>query len=177
MIVVMIKSFSSIVGVNVIDQASGRVLGSILGSIVNPDTGNIEAFWVKSNVKNSIILSSGIAEIKKNIYAVSENSVIPYSDVIRINEILKEGRFFLRNSVQSESGENYGRLYDFTFDTQHLAVRSIYVRRSFLGLAYYRKRIFDADRIIRIESYAVIIDDESRKQEPLLVKSVDPVSG
>lgn len=167
----MTRDYKSILGAKVLEFDSGDLLAMISGIIVDPDTGMVEAFWVKPAtlpVKNAILRVSDIVELKKNLYIKSDRVLAQAEDVIRISEILEDGRTFLGNVVQNEAGESYGTCVNLTFDIQTYALKQIHSRRSILGLITLDKRIFSYDNILKVLPEMILVEDVATKKETLM---------
>lgn len=176
----MIREVGSLMGTRVLEFESGETLASVNGAIVHPDTGMVEAFWVKPTApafRGAIVQVGDIVEFKKHIYIKSENVIAPAEDVIRITEILNGRRFFIGNRVENESGDLYGRCYDLTFDTKSYALKQIYVQKTFLGLWNYDRRIFSYDNIIRVTADRIIIDDKTDEKESVIATTPEAAAG
>lgn len=167
----MIRDYKSVLGAKVLEFDSGDLLAMINGIIVNPDTGMVEAFWVKSAtlpVKNAVLRISDIVEFKKNIYINSDKVLAQAEDVIRISEVLEDGRTFVDNAVQSEAGESYGTCVNLTFDTKTYALKQIHSRRSILGLITLDERIFSYDNILKVLPEMILVEDVVTKKETVM---------
>lgn len=167
----MIRDFKSMVGAKVLEFDSGNLLGTVSGIIVDPDSGIVEAFWVKPatlTVRNVILRTSDIVELKKNVYIKSDKVFALVEDVIRISEILNDGRVFLGSAVQNETGYSYGRCINLAFDSKTFVIKQIYSRRSILGLVTLDERIFSYNNIIRVLPEMILVNDDATKKEILM---------
>lgn len=176
----MIKDYRSIVGAKVLKFDSGDLLAVVSGIIVDPDTGMVEAFWVKPAtllVRNAILKTSDIVEFKKNLYIKSDKVLAQAEDVIRISAILEEGRTFLGNSVQNEAGESYGRCTNLTFDSQTYALKQIHAKKSILGLITLDERIFSYDNILKVLPDMILVEDVATKKETLMATTPEAAAG
>ena len=176
----MIKDFRSLVGAKVLEYSSGQLLAMISGIVVDPDTGMVEAFWVKPLTlpyKNAILKTSDIVEFKKHLYVKGDRVLAQAEDLIRISEILEDGRVFLGAGVQSEGGNSYGKCINLTFDTQTYALKQIYSRKSILGLITLDERIFSYNDIIKVLPESIIVNDDSTKKETLMATTPEAAAG
>jgi len=176
----MIRDYKSILGAKVLEFDSGDLLATISGIIVDPDTGMVDAFWVKPttlSVRSAILRASDIVELKKNFYIKSDKVLAQAEDVIRISEILEDGRTFLGNVVQNEAGHSYGTCVNLAFDTQTFALKQIYSRRSILGVITLDERIFSYSNIIRVLPEMILVDDDATKKETLMATTPEAAAG
>jgi len=176
----MVRNYKSIFGARVLEFDSGDLVATVSGIIVDPDTGIVEAFWVKPttlNVRSAILRVPDIVELKKNFYINSDKVLAQAEDVIRISEILTDGRTFLRNSVKNEAGHSYGTCVDLGFDTKTFALRHIYSKRSVLGLITLDERIFSYNNIIRVLPEMILVDDNATKKDTVIVTMPEVAAG
>lgn len=164
----MIKSYQQIIGTPVVRHSDGELLALINDVIINPDTGKIEAFWVKPAtipVSNAVLKSDAITDWKKKVYIQSENEIVEAEDVIRISEILSKNTYFIGNTVKNEAGDFIGTVYDLDFDTEKLYLRQIYTEKSFLIFSF-SKRIFNSDSILKaLPEYILVKDKQDIKEK------------
>lgn len=168
----MIRDFKSMVGAKVLEQDSGDLLAMVNGIVVNPDSGMVEAFWVKPAtipVKNAILKTSDILDFKKNLYIRSDKVLAQADDVIRISEILEDGRQFIGSRVQNEAGDSYGVCDSLSFDTDTYALKQISSRKSILGLMTLDERIFSYENIIKVLPDIVLVKDDATQKETVIV--------
>ncbi len=176
----MIKEAQSLVGSKVLHFDSGEPLAILNLPIINPDTGIIEAFWVKPfrfGTGNAIIQVGNIVEFKKNIYIKSENVIADPADIIRLSNMLAEERWFINASVRNEDGKQYGKVIDLSFDTKTYMLRQIYVEKAVLGLIPTDRRIFAWDRILKVLPDGIVIDDSTEEKEAVISDVAEPAAG
>lgn len=172
----MIKDVLSIRGEKVVHFETGECLALLNLPIVHPDTGVVEAFWVKPlelPLKNAIILASDIIDFKKSIYIRSEDVIHDPAEIIKIATLLDEKRDFLYAMVQNEKGKRYGRIYNLSFSTETYVLRQIYTKRIAVGLFSFDFRVFPYERVLKVLPQVVIIDDEVTKKEKVIEAPVE----
>lgn len=164
----MIRDILSLRGSKILQFDTGECLAFLNWPIINPDTGIIEAFWVKPLAiaeKDAIVLTSDILEFKKNLYVHSEKVLCSPADVIRITAILDEKREILYAGVQNEKGKRYGKVYNLSFSTETYVTKQLYVRKKFLSLISFGSTIFPYERILKVLPGYIIINDDATKKE------------
>lgn len=169
----MNKYFSEIIGTPVLGQSDGQPLALISDIIIHPDTGKIEAFWVKPltiPIANAVIKSDSILEWKKNVYIKDDREITEVDDIIRISEIIARNTFFVGNQVQNESNEYIGYAYDLAFDTDKLYLNNIYTQKSFLFFFKYNQRAFSFDSILKVIPEYILVKDVQEKKDVILIK-------
>lgn len=162
----MIRSYRQIIGTPILRQEDGTLVAMIRDFIIDPDSGKIEGFWVKSlalPIRNAILKNDSILEWKKNIYIKDENEIAEAEDIIKISEILEKNTLFIGSQVKNEAGEFLGKVYDLDFDTEKLYIRQIYTQKNFLILNY-DQRIFHNNTIVKVlPEYILVKDIEEKK--------------
>ncbi len=170
----MIKTIYSIRGAKVVHQDTGETLALLNLPIIDPDTGVIEAFWVKPLTlmeNDAVLTTSNILSFKKNLYIASNNVLAEAADLVRIATILEDGRLILGARVESESGYFYGRVYNLSFSTETYLLKQLHVQRAFLFFGFNR-RLFPYDRIVKVLADKIIINDDSRVEVDEKVPSI-----
>ena len=163
----MIQEYRNIIGVPILHHTEGALLGLLKDLIINPDTGKIEAIWIKPATiptSHAIIQIQDIIEWKKNIYIKDDSVIAEPSDVIKISDILMRKTEIISNRVQNESGAYFGKVDNIDFDTNYLYLRNLYVRKSFLGFVY-QKCIFHYDNIIEVLPNYILVNDRGVKKK------------
>lgn len=176
----MIKDLQSLMGAKVLEYSSGQILALVSGIIIHPDTGMVEAFWIKPLTlpfKNAVLKTSDILEFKKHLYVKDERVFAQADDVIRITEILEEKREFLGTLIQSEAGTAYGKCVNLTFDTETYALKQIYARKSFMGLVTLDERIFAYNDIVKVLPGVILVNDDSTKKETVMATTPEAAAG
>jgi sporulation protein YlmC with PRC-barrel domain len=162
----MIQTYSQIVGTFVIREEDGQIIALINDIIINPDTGKIEAFWVKPVTmpfSNAIIKSESIIKWGKKIHIQGEGDIAEAEDVIKISEILAQNIYFIGNIVKNEAGATLGKVYDLDFDTEKLYLRQIYSEKRFLIFSY-NQRIFSYNAILKATPDHILVKDVEEKK-------------
>ncbi len=87
----MTKEYRSIIGTPVFHFDDGSLLAIIKDIIIDPDTGKVEAFWVKPMalpLKHAVLQSQDIVEWKKNVYVKDDSAIAEAGEIIRIVDLL-----------------------------------------------------------------------------------------
>ncbi|PIZ73998.1 hypothetical protein COY07_01195 [Candidatus Peregrinibacteria bacterium CG_4_10_14_0_2_um_filter_43_11] len=175
----MIKLYQNNIGTAILRFEDGYPVAFMKDMIVDPDTGKIEAFWVKPTrhfLSYAIIQTQDIVEWKKNIYVKNEDVLVDPVDVIKISNILSQKREVIGNEVRTESGVSLGHVVDIDFDVQYYYLRNLYVQKRLLGLWSYQKRILNYETIIEIFPEYILVKDKKQVREKIaeaLLKKAD----
>lgn len=164
----MLHEYQKIIGTHIIHQTEGAVLAVVSDIIIHPDTGKVEAFWVKSvsvPIANAIVRVDDILEWKKNIYVRDERAIVDPADIIKISDTLSRNTFFIGNRVKNKAGEYLGRVYDLSFDDKNFSIKQIFTQKTFLLFAF-ESRIFSYKSIIEVlPEYITVKDIEAKKEK------------
>ena len=168
----MIRNYESILGSHVIHQENGSILGLVEGLIVNPDSGKLEAFWVRpaeQPFSHAIVQSQNVAEWKKHLYVKDESALADPTQIIRIADILAQNRPILGNRVENENGQSYGKVVGADINDQTGYVHQIQTQKSLLGLFGYKKRIFSYSKIVEVLPSKIIVSDDASQKEANII--------
>ena len=176
----MVRDFKSMIGTKVLEFESGDLLGMVSGIVADPDSGIVEAFWVRPTtipLRNAILKTSDILEFKKNLYIKSDQVLAQAEDVIRINEILEDGRRFIGSAVESETGVSFGVCDSLSFDTGTYVLKQIHSRKSFLGIFTLDERFFSYENIIKVLSGVILVNDDATRKEGIITTTPEAAAG
>lgn len=169
------KQYTKFLGTPIIDQNNGNVLGEIYDLIIDEQKGKVEAFWVQKGILSGaekILTVNDIIEWKIKIYVNDGDSIVSPNEIIKIREIIERGVSFYLNKVQTLSGKNLGRVFDFFFDPLTGQILQIEVAKSFLGVKF-QKRLIPFSEIYEIKPEAVILKDDYKYETLKLKNTLD----
>lgn len=160
----MEKLFSRILGTPVL-QDGLRPITTVKDVVVDPENGKVIAFVVNVN-ENRIISPIDVTEWKGDFLKVHPGEVMIEGDeVLRVDKVQREGIRIERNKVVSKDGMFLGRVYDFSVDTNAMAIKNLYVAKDILGLLRYEKKIIDWKEILEITAKKIIVKSGMQKIE------------
>lgn len=146
----------------------GSLLAVVKDVIVNPDTGKLEAVWVKPAahiLSYAVIRAEDIVEWKKHLYIKSEQAIADPADIIKIAEILTDGRQIIGNEVRTEEGVVLGRVTDIDFDTRDYYLHHLHVEKRWLGMIRRDRRILSYDLIVQVFKDYILVKDKNAAKE------------
>lgn len=156
------KQYTTFLNTPILNQETGDKVGEIYDFIIDPETGKIEAFWVKQGVfygAEKILAFNDILELKLKVYIEDEDSILNPDEILKVQEILQKGIGLYYHKVKTLSGIRLGRVTDFFFDPISGQVMQIQVTKNFLGFKY-AKRLIAFFEIYEITEDAVILKDD-----------------
>lgn len=158
----MKKFFNEIKGMPVCLFQNGLKLGFLLDPIIDSETGQIQAFWVKMGYfKKPLILPvSEIVEWKSRVYIKNQKALSEPEEIIRVHRILSKGVFILGNQVRSIAGNYLGKVRDLSIDLTFFKIDQIKFTKTFLGFEY-SSRIISYKNIVRVLPKYILINDDS----------------
>ncbi len=153
----MEKLYSNIIGTPIFEDDSIRPFTTVKDIVLDPEkTGKILALIIDIN-KNLIISPIDIL-FWDNVIKINNSSVITHAnDVLRVEEVQKNGVFFYGNKVYTEEGEYLGKIFDLSLNIKTLSLSKIFVTKSILGLFSYDRRIIPANRIIEVLKDKIVV--------------------
>lgn len=164
----MILDYQSILNTPILNFSKRELLGAIHDVIIHPDTGKIEAFWVKSvstESKYAILQSQDILRWTNAVYIEDASVIAEPDEIIRITEILNKKSPIVGNRVENKDGQYYGRVISLCFNTETFYLTQIDVRKQFMGILTWSRRLFPFSRIIKVLPSSIVIDDNSTQEE------------
>jgi len=161
----MILRYTQIIGLPIFELKNQSLIGyshecvldnikkSILGIVLKPGLFSQPKF---------ILLQMDVLKIlKKNIVVRDEGAISEIKDLVRVQTLIDDGIFGVGQKVQTESGNNLGKLYDFLVDSESLGITKLYTKD------LTKERIIPASDIISIEPKIIIIKDPNSVLETI----------
>lgn len=146
-------------GLTVIGEETGDVLGALNGMILNPDTGVVEGFFVRTaefwaQEKRLFLCRSDILRWGARIAVRGRDALASVDDLVRISEILEGKRQILGQKIVTESGFALGRCADVQFNTASFRLEWLFPRR------FFRWGVpIPASQILEVRPEAVVVKD------------------
>lgn len=159
----MEKLYSEIIGTPVFEDDAPRPFTTVRDLVLDPEMrGKLIAFVV--NGGRGRILSPVDVISWGNVMKVhSASDVTEVENILRVDAVLKNDTKFDGALVETEKGENLGRVFDFVINTKTFDLRRIFVAKSFLGLLRYESRIISAKDIVEVLVDKIVVKEGTRK--------------
>ena len=157
-------------GLPVLDEETGDVLGIVSGMVVHPDTGAVEGFFVRPEEfwsQDELFLTSlEILHWGVRITVRSRDVLAAPDELVRMQTILASGRPVLGQTIVTENGRRLGRCADVQFNTESFRLEWLFPRR------FFRWGIpIPASSIVEVQQDAIIVRD------PPVTQAEEAVSG
>ena len=153
----MQKTFSQIIGLSVVDEMTQRKVALINDIIVDPETGKVLAFAVD---KNHIIVSMDVERLNSSLYISDKEHIIPIDDVLRVKNVREMRIGIIGEDVITRRGKILlGTVTDYEIDTTQMAIKNIYVAKTFLFF-HFAERIISIKDVVKIEKNSIIVKDD-----------------
>lgn len=154
----MLLQASQIIGLPVGATNTQERVGNIADLVIDPDTGRLLGFIVKSGVLGSIrkVLSyHDVTNIDHTAVLVREPEVLlPPEEVDPIKKALKDGRPVLRQRVVTEGGTKLGKVFDLVLNTDAGMVTKLYISH------LLEERIIPLDKVVKVTKDHVVVKDD-----------------
>lgn len=154
----MQKLYSELIGMSVLTEYSNTAIALVKDIIIDPENGRVLAFRVKNN---HIISSMDIETININFVIADSDRIVPINEILRVETVAKMNIPIIGAKVMTQRGKKYiGRVVDYSIDTRHMALSSIYCAKSFF---FFRldERIISYKNIVKITKNAITIKDSA----------------
>jgi sporulation protein YlmC with PRC-barrel domain len=160
----MKKNYREFVGTLILDKLHKIYIGKVSDFVVNPDNGEIVAFFARRD-KSLLLPTMDIAKFMKNIIWVENPDILATpEDIIRIADIIKLDEPIFGNKVFTVSRQYLGEVIDFRFETKGWVFDQIKVAKKILGIPTQVKLI-NASQIVHIKSSEIIVQDATVKMK------------
>lgn len=121
------------IGLPVHDEETGEILGGISGILLNPDTGVVEGFFVRTPgfLSHTDLFLPGLSILHWGIRVTvrDHHALSPVEDLIRLAPLLAEQRTILGQRIVTEGGRGLGRCTDIQFSTKDFRLEWLFPRR------------------------------------------------
>jgi len=133
-------------------------VGEIRQVLIDPENGHLMGFLVKEGgifSSTKVLSDIDIADWDPNgLVTETIDNLVPPSEIVRINEILKKKIFLIGMPAKTESGKSLGSVEDLLIDTDTSSVAKYYLK-DILG----NSRVLSADKVIKIDKQITFADD------------------
>ncbi len=151
--------FTMILGVAVVTEDTGEIVGTVSGFLPHPDTGRIEGFFVDlpGMFQHDVLflLTRDIRSWGIRITVRDSDVLFPPEEQIRLQSLLEDSRPIVGQRIITETGAYVGRCRDVQFDTRYFQIEWLFPKR------WARWRVaFPVTEIIEIRREAIVIKDQ-----------------
>lgn len=151
----MILRYTQIIGLPIFELKDQSLLGYAYECILDNTKNSILGIVLKPGIFSKpklILLSMDIQKVlKKHIFVRDEGALSEIADLVRVQTLIDDGIFGVGQKVQTESGQNLGRLYDYLVESEGLTITKLYIKD------LSKERIISAENIISIEPKLITI--------------------
>jgi len=155
------KLYSNTIGVPVFEDDNPRPFTSIKDIVVDPENGKVLGFVVDVN-RNKILTPFDIISWKNVVKVNRAMDVTSGEDILRVDEVQKNGVYYVGNRVETKKGEYLGKVYDLAIDSGRMDLRKIFVAKSILGMIRYENRIISAKDIVEVLPEKIVVKEGAR---------------
>ncbi len=108
---------SQIIGTSIWNHEQDSVIGRIHRVVVDPESGRVLAFAVAKSLGRLVNFVEAIwSKELRAFYVVDQDCICDLADMLRVEELVRQKRYFKRQRVITASGKNLGLLHDFEID-------------------------------------------------------------
>ena len=161
----MLVYASKLIGAPILSMQSAGPIGAIAGSIVDPNSLKILAFYISGPlVKNTNILDTkSIREYSKYGCVVdSIEDLAEKDDIIKVSKIIDLNFSLIGLKVETKKGTKLGKVIDFTITPDDFSVQQIVVKRPLVKSFLDPELIIPRAEIVEITDYKIIVKDEEK---------------
>lgn len=146
-------------------QDSGRI-GSLVNTIIDPDSLKIIAFRVHGAVGEgggNLLDARSIREYSSyGVVIDSRDELIADSDVVKIKNVLELNFSLIGLKVETKKGSKLGKVIDFTVTEDNFSVQQIIVKRPTIKSFLDPELTIPRSEIVEVTDYKIIVRDEEK---------------
>jgi len=162
----MLKLYESFQNTLVLSLRIGGPVAKVVSPIINPNNLYIEGWNVEDNRSKEplILLSKDIRDLLPQGIAIDDHEVLSTEEeLVRLQDLMQLNFSLGGLKVTSQSGQNYGKVSDFAFETSNFFVQKIYVAQPVIRNLTGGTLSVDRSQIIEITNRRIIIEDPTIK--------------
>jgi uncharacterized protein YrrD len=162
----MLKLYESAPKTPVVSLRTGEPVGIIVKPIINPNNLYIEGWFIEDNRSRHrlILLSTDVRDILPQGFAINDYDVLSEPDeLIRLKDVLALDFGLINLKVISESGQNYGKINDYAFETNNSFIQKLYAGQPLVKNLTGGSLSIDRSQIIEVTNKKIIIEDPTEK--------------
>lgn len=152
----------------------GRAFTAVAGFIIEPSGGKVVGVLVYGGRDLMISARDVITFSAEKLVVEDRDLVVEVEDIVRAQEVVSKGFYFLKCKVFDKEGVYLGKVFDYGIDSVDLRLRCIWVAKEFLNLARWEKRRFDFGDIAEVFPGKIVVLDSVGK---VYEKEPQPVNG
>lgn len=153
----MQKAFSQIIGLPVVDEMTQTKVAMVSDIIIDPETGKVLAFAVG---ENNIIVSMDVGRLNSALYISDKEHIISIEDVLRVKNVHEMRIGIFGEKVVTRKGKILlGTVTDYEIDTTQMALKNIFVAKTFL-LFHFAERIISVKDIVKMDRKIITVRDD-----------------
>src|SRR5690606_10571028 len=125
----MLKLHETLLNIPVLSLRTGGKVGTATRLIINPNNLKIVGWYIddRFNSKDLILLANDVRDISsKGVIINDHEDLSEPAELIRLKTILEINYDVLGKKVVSESGKKYGKVADYSVETNGLIIKKIY---------------------------------------------------
>lgn len=159
----------------VLSLRTGGRIGTATGLIINPNNLKVVGWYIDDRFSSNdlILLANDVRDISNKGIIINDHEVLSEpEELVRLKEVLEVGYDLIGKKVVGESGKKYGKVSDYSIETNGLIVKKIYASRSILKDFSGGNLSIDRNQIIEITKTKVIISDPTEKSKATAASAV-----
>ena len=161
------------IGLPVLDEDAGEIVGSISGILLHPDSGIVEGFFVRAPGlfpgDDLFLLSVDILHWGLRVTIRHSDVLSPFGELVRLQTLIDSDRPILGQRMVTEGGRGLGRCSDVQFSTRDFCLEWLFPRRFWRsGIPVPASQILEVRREAIILREGTIRESENAEVVPLI---------
>ncbi|MFI5240387.1 MAG: hypothetical protein ACHQUB_01610 [Candidatus Saccharimonadia bacterium] len=159
---------SSLINLPILSLQSGQPIAFVSSPIIKPETLEIVAIFLQSGTwrKNTaVVLARDIREItREGLIIDSLDDIEDASEIVRLQAVITQKFNPMGLLVVDQSGNNLGKVEDYTVDAVSYKIQKLYLKQSLLKNMLLNNVIVDRSQIIDIQPTKIVVRDATVKE-------------
>lgn len=169
--------YGSALGLSVLEESTGEMIGAISGIVLHPDQLKVEGFFVHTDgfwgTEDLFLPATSILRWGTSVRITHAHHVAPISEMVRMQSILESGRSVLGQRIVNEEGMYQGICRDVQFSTKDFSLEWLFPKKRWRW-----RRPLPISAIVEVRPDAVVIREMQLLTEPTaatVLAGLDPV--
>ena len=177
----MLRFIDQLIGVPVVGVRGGNRLTITAEPVINPSRMRVEAFYCdnRADELDMVLYAEDILEISNiGIVVDSEDSIMPTTDLVRLEEIIEIDFQLIGKNVETESGDKLGKVENYAVDDTSFKIEKLYARPQLIRSLRANDFIISRRQIASVNDKSIVVKDATIAKDKKSHKpSLNPLSG
>lgn len=162
----MLKLHETLTNLPLMSLRTGGRIGTATNMIINPNNLKVLGWYVQDRFSSEslVLLSTDVRDISNKGIIINDHEVLsPPAELVRHKKVLEIGYELIGKKVVSENGEKYGKVNDYSVETNGMFIKKFYAQQSLLKSLAGSSRSIDRNQVVEVTNSKIVISDPTEK--------------